>query len=410
VIRWLALAFAVAASPATADGRLCLTRDVMLFGDQALGTAVTLSAIASNCGDAPFAFTEVSVHAASASSFHVASSCATGQTLAPAQSCGIGVTFAPTTTGQVSGGVWLYNTTSTRSQLVTFYGRGVDARAGGAELVFVPAPLDFGAQALGTTSSRRTLTLRNLGPSSLTFRALVVSGPAAWDFGFDAEGSCSIGQKLAAGRSCELGFTFTPAAPGARAAQLNVDAAELAQLAIVGIRGVGVTASSPAPAPALPAAIDVTEFHNAPLNHYFLTANPDEAAAIDRGAVGPDWVRTGLGFRAYAAGTTGGDAVDVCRFFGTPGVGPSSHFYTGNAQECAAVRLNPHWIDEGVAFRAVVPTAGACASGTVPVLRFFWPGSEVSQSRHRYASDADAIAALRAAAWIEEGAAICSAP
>jgi hypothetical protein len=34
----------------------------------------------------------------------------------------------------------------------------------------------------------------------------------------------------------------------------------------------------------------------------------------------------------------------------------------------------------------------------------------VSQSRHRYARDAAAIAAMRAAAWIEEGPVFCSAP
>ena len=100
----------------------------------------------------------------------------------------------------------------------------------------------------------------------------------------------------------------------------------------------------------------------------------------------------------------------MCRFFGTPGVVPSSHFFTGNAAECAGVRGNPYWIDEGIAFRAIVPVAGTCPVGSAPVLRFFWPGGLMVLSRHRYASDAATIGALRAAAWIEEGPVFCSAP
>jgi hypothetical protein len=406
MIRWLLLALCLVASSAQADGRMCLTRDVMLFGDQALGTNATQSAVMTNCGDAPFTLTEVSLHASTSPAFHVASTCVTGLSLAAGATCRIDVTFAPTQPGQVSGGVWLYNTTSTGSQLITFYGRGIDASAGSATLEITPSPLDFGPQAVGAIAPVRLLTLRNAGPSSLHFTALVINGPAAYDFDF--AGNCAVGLPLPAGRSCQLAFTFTPAALGTRPAQLNIDAPELARLTTVAIRGTGVV-TTPAVAPP---AVDVVEFYNAPLNHYFLTANPDEAAAIDRGAVGPNWVRTGLGFRAYAAGTSGSGTVDVCRFFGTPGVGPSSHFFTGNAAECAAVRINPNWFDEGIAFRAILPAAGVCPAGSTPVLRFFWPGGMVLASRHRYASDPATIAALRAAApaWIEEGPVFCSAP
>jgi hypothetical protein len=405
VTRWLLLALCLVASSAQADGRMCLTRDVMLFGDRAVGTTATLSAMLTNCGDAPFTLTDVSVHAATSPEFHVASTCSTGRTLAAGASCTIDVTFAPTQPGQVSGGLWLYNTTSTGSQLVTFYGRGIDASAGSATLEIAPSPLDFGAQTVGAMAPVRLLTLRNVGTASLRFTALVLNGPAAYDYDFS--GNCYVGMSLGAGRSCQLAFTFTPAAPGTRPAQLNIDAPELARLATVAVRGTGAV---PIPA-AAPPPVDVVEFYNAPLNHWFLTANADEAAAIDRGAVGPNWVRTGLGFRAYAAGTTGGNAVDVCRFFGTPGVGPSSHFFTGNAAECAAVRTNAYWLDEGIAFRAILPVGGACPAGSAPILRFFWPGGYTLASRHRYSSDAATIAALRAdAAWIEEGPVFCSAP
>jgi hypothetical protein len=132
---------------------------------------------------------------------------------------------------------------------------------------------------------------------------------------------------------------------------------------------------------------------------------PEEAAMLDQGGLGPDWHRTGLTFRAYPASATAGR--EVCRFFGTA-IGPSAHFYTADAAECAAVKANPHWAYEGIAFRALLPTAATCALGTQPVIRFFWPGADVSQSRHRYVLDAATLAAMRALAWIEEGAVFCA--
>ncbi|MBK9607470.1 MAG: hypothetical protein IPO58_13990 [Betaproteobacteria bacterium] len=42
----------------------------------------------------------------------------------------------------------------------------------------------------------------------------------------------------------------------------------------------------------------VVEFYNTGLNHYFVTADPNEAAAIDNGAAGPGWGRTGLTFKS----------------------------------------------------------------------------------------------------------------
>ena len=281
----------LAAGSALAAGRICISRDTMQFGNQQTGTAVTQSSVVTNCGDAPFTFTGVSTHPATAAAFGIATSCTTGQALQPAQTCSVDVTFAPVTPGQVSGGVWLHNTTSTPDQIVTFYGRGVNAQAGSATLEFAPAVLTFDPQAVGTTSPSRTVALRNLGPAPLTLRALVINGATPYDF--SAPGNCMLGMAIPAGGSCELHITFTPAATGARSARLNVDAPELANIAVMSIGGVGVAPGPP--------TVDVVEFFNAPLNHFFLTAVREEADAIDSGVVGPSWQRTGLSFKSYAA-------------------------------------------------------------------------------------------------------------
>src|SRR3954466_13202553 len=51
--------------------------------------------------------------------------------------------------------------------------------------------------------------------------------------------------------------------------------------------------------------VDVVEFYNVDLHHYFLTAHADEMAAIDAGSAGAGWTRTGWSFSAYRAGAPG---------------------------------------------------------------------------------------------------------
>lgn len=71
------------------------------------------------------------------------------------------------------------------------------------------------------------------------------------------------------------------------------------------------------------------EFYHAELDHYFYSSNTAEIADIDPGKVGT-WARTGKSFRAIinigcGAGRSEGF---VYRFYGIPGKGPNSHFFT----------------------------------------------------------------------------------
>ena len=81
------------------------------------------------------------------------------------------------------------------------------------------------------------------------------------------------------------------------------------------------------------------EYYNAKINHYFITAYPEEAAALDAGTNVKGWTRTGGQFTVFTEPAEGLQA--VCRFFGTPNVGPNSHFYTADADECAKVKTYP---------------------------------------------------------------------
>ena len=97
------------------------------------------------------------------------------------------------------------------------------------------------------------------------------------------------------------------------------------------------------------------EYYNPALAHFFFTTEPAEAAMLDAGIVVPGWARTGYAFKVMELGATVGQS--ACRFFGTPPLGPNSHFFTIDSAECAKVQGNPLWTFEGLAFNATAPVA-----------------------------------------------------
>src|ERR1700736_4748727 len=76
-------------------------------------------------------------------------------------------------------------------------------------------------------------------------------------------------------------------------------------------------------------SVEVVEYRHAALNHYFITSNVYEIAALDA-APATGWTRTGLAFYAFDKVSDLCDGcVPVSRFYGTPGLGPpDSHFFT----------------------------------------------------------------------------------
>lgn len=159
------------------------------------------------------------------------------------------------------------------------------------------------------------------------------------------------------------------------------------------------------------------EFYNSGLKHYFLTADPAEAAAIDAGAAGPGWGRTGGSFKVSAT-QTGGTAA-VCRFYGSPSPGPNSHFFTADAGECAGLRAleaataesEKKWHYEGSAFFIATPQNGACADGMMPVERYYNDGyARGEDANHRLSSNTAVRTAMEQQGWRYEGVVMCAAP
>jgi murein DD-endopeptidase MepM/ murein hydrolase activator NlpD len=154
-----------------------------------------------------------------------------------------------------------------------------------------------------------------------------------------------------------------------------------------------------------PPRLTAVEYYAPSLDHYFITAFPDEQAALDRGTPIPGWARTGATFAAYAnAGPR--NLPPACRFYGTPGLGVNSHFYTVIPTECAQLKLNPGWTFEANAFNVASPVAGQCPGGTRPLYRIYNNGMRASPN-HRFVTDFAAASAMTAAGWLLEGTAMC---
>jgi len=149
------------------------------------------------------------------------------------------------------------------------------------------------------------------------------------------------------------------------------------------------------------------EFYNPSLDHYFFTTEPDEAAMLDAGVIVPGWFRTGFDFKVYPAGDS--RAPSACRFFGTPGIGPNSHFFTTDSAECAKVKNNPFWTFEGLAFSVDAPTNADCAADRVPVIRMYNNGKG-GQANHRYLTSHSEIGDMLGEGWIVEGPVFCAVP
>jgi hypothetical protein len=161
------------------------------------------------------------------------------------------------------------------------------------------------------------------------------------------------------------------------------------------------------PLPPAPGERVAVEFYNPALDHYFITAEPAEAAMLDAGIVVPGWVRTGYAFKVRAADAPLG--LPACRFFGTPPFGPNSHFFTIDPAECAQVLANPLWTFEGIAFRADTTAGEDCPADRVPVVRLYNDGKG-GQANHRYLTSHSEIFRMRLQGWTREGAVFCGLP
>ncbi len=156
--------------------------------------------------------------------------------------------------------------------------------------------------------------------------------------------------------------------------------------------------------------VNATEYYNAALDHYFITASEPDIDAIESGRI-KGWQPTGYSLGGFSVplpfhccSTYGQVAVPVCRYYIPPARG-DSHFFSAFAEECEEVALKfPSFVLESkVAFYVILPDrdTGACPVPSRPVYRLW---NRRADSGHRYIYDSlPRRIPMLAQGWIPEG-------
>ena len=127
--------------------------------------------------------------------------------LASKAKCNIAVTFTPSADGSVNGSVAITDGAGFSPQLIALSGTGSGGTT--APLTFSPTTLTFAAQAAGSSSAAKSVTVKNASAGSLTLSGIATSG----DYSATGSGSkpCAANLNLGAGTVCTLAVTFSPA-------------------------------------------------------------------------------------------------------------------------------------------------------------------------------------------------------
>jgi hypothetical protein len=179
-----------------------LTYAATAVGSSASPQTLTLK----NTGTATLAIGSIAVWGTNASSFTLGSNTC-GATLAAAASCTFTATFTPTSAGTLTGTIAVTDDASGSPQTVSLKGTGT------APVVsLTPATITFATTAVGSTSTAKTVTLKNTGTSALSIASIALGGADPSSFILQSN---SCGSSLAAAASCTLGVAFAPAVAGA---------------------------------------------------------------------------------------------------------------------------------------------------------------------------------------------------
>ena len=187
------LPFTVANAPIVTPSPLAVA-----FGAELAGTTSAAKTVAIKNTSA----STVSISSITATGDFAITTNTCGATLAAGKSCGVKLTFSPTTAGAVSGSLSISDSAPDSPQMVALSGTGA------LPLTYSPTTLAFSAQAVGTTSAAKTITIQNNETSTLSY-----SFAASGNFGISSSGTTCTGS-LASKGTCKIAVTFTPTAAG----------------------------------------------------------------------------------------------------------------------------------------------------------------------------------------------------
>jgi uncharacterized repeat protein (TIGR03803 family) len=199
----------------TASGPMAkLSTTSLSFPATAVGSTSTLPLTITNSGSGSLSVSAIGNTGTNPSDFSHTSNCG-GNPLATGKSCTVEVTFTPAAAGTFTATLNITDNATGSPQTVTMTGTGT---ASGPIAKLSATSLSFPATAVGSTSTL-ALTITNSGTGSLSVSAIGNTGTNPSDFSHTS--NCG-GNPLAAGKSCTVEVTFTPAAAATFTATLNI--------------------------------------------------------------------------------------------------------------------------------------------------------------------------------------------
>jgi Abnormal spindle-like microcephaly-assoc'd, ASPM-SPD-2-Hydin/NHL repeat len=241
----------------TATVSATLTPFSLTFTSQAGVTSAAQQSTLTNTGQIPIAVGSTDFDGVSASFFALSgTTCPSGAaTLAVGATCTYSITFTPNVATTYSGGFQSCISTASYGCLSNLLlGTGTP----GPTATLLPTPLAFGSVVQGQTSAPMSATLTNTGSGTLNIGSFTINGANPADFAITT-GTNACGSTLAAGSSCIVYLTFTPAAATSFSAQLSVADNAASSPQTVSLTGTGV-APTVAPSPLIfnPAPVGIS--------------------------------------------------------------------------------------------------------------------------------------------------------
>jgi hypothetical protein len=154
-------------------------------------------------------------------------------TLANNAVCTMYIYFVPTASGNLTGNVTI-NTNGFFSQTNAIAVTGL-----GSSMSLSGAPLAFGNQLVKTTSTAKSVTVKNTGTAAITMGAITLTDTT--DYTLSANTCPASGKTLAGGATCTISVTFNPTTTGAKRGSVVVNDSDPSTPQLIGLSGTGIS-------------------------------------------------------------------------------------------------------------------------------------------------------------------------
>ena len=154
-------------------------------------------------------------------------------TLANGTVCTMYVYFVPTASGNLTGNVTI-NSNGFFSQT-----NAVNLSGLGSSMSLTGAPLTFGNQLVKTTSTAKTVTVKNTGTAAITMGAITLTDTT--DYTITANTCPASGKTLAGAASCTISLTFNPKSTGSKRGSVVINDSDPSTPQLIGLSGTGTS-------------------------------------------------------------------------------------------------------------------------------------------------------------------------